>query len=151
MPDWTTCGDCCRFLPLLPSPLSASFSLLSLTKVCFSLVCTQVLEPDYFGYLSERPLGDGLFYCYRWFLVLFKRGQSMGCTNLPPTHNANPFYYITHVLLLIFTHPPPPHTYTHTHTHTHSWTQSLAMMTYSGCGRQSGPHEDVSPTTLRSL
>jgi len=33
----------------------------------------QVLEPDYFQYLSERPLGDGLFYCYRWFLVKFKR------------------------------------------------------------------------------
>lgn len=33
----------------------------------------QVLEPDFFQYLSERPLGDGLFYCYRWFLVSFKR------------------------------------------------------------------------------
>lgn len=33
----------------------------------------QVLEPDYFQYLSERPMGDGLFYCYRWFLVCFKR------------------------------------------------------------------------------
>ena len=36
----------------------------------------QVLEPDFFQYLSERPLGDGLFYCYRWFLVSYKRGQS---------------------------------------------------------------------------
>jgi hypothetical protein len=33
----------------------------------------QVLEPDFFQYLSERPLGDGLFYCYRWFLVSYKR------------------------------------------------------------------------------
>lgn len=33
----------------------------------------EVLEPDYFQYLTERPLGDGLFYAYRWFLVCFKR------------------------------------------------------------------------------
>ena len=38
----------------------------------------QVLEPDFFQYLSERPMGDGLFYCYRWFLVAFKRGRSGG-------------------------------------------------------------------------
>lgn len=35
----------------------------------------QVNEPDYFQYLSERPMGDGLFYCYRWLLVCFKRGE----------------------------------------------------------------------------
>ena len=123
------------------SLFSPPFSLLSLSSLslkCASLLCTQVLEPDYFGYLSERPLGDGLFYCYRWFLVLFKRGQSMGCTNLPPTHKA---------ILLPHT---CSHALSHTHTHTHTRTQSLAMMTFSGCGRQSGPHEGVSPTTLRS-
>ena len=36
-----------------------------------------MLEPDFFQYLSERPLGDGLFYCYRWFLVSFKRGLTL--------------------------------------------------------------------------
>ena len=91
--------------PLFSPPLSPPLSLSSLSLLkCVSLLCTQVLEPDYFQYLSERPLGDGLFYCYRWFLVLFKRGQSMGCTNSPPTHKANPFYYLTPSLALSHTH-----------------------------------------------
>lgn len=44
----------------------------------FFLTVVQVNEPDYFQYLSERPMGDGLFYCYRWLLVCFKRGKPMG-------------------------------------------------------------------------
>ena len=41
------------------------------------VLSVQVLEPDFFQYLSERPLGNDLFYCYRWFLVAFKRGIYM--------------------------------------------------------------------------
>lgn len=33
------------------------------------------MEPDYYHYLSEHPMGDGLFYAYRWLLVTFKRGE----------------------------------------------------------------------------
>lgn len=40
----------------------------------YLLFLVKVLEPDYFQYLSDRPMGDGLFYCYRWLLVTFKRG-----------------------------------------------------------------------------
>ena len=36
----------------------------------------QVLEGDFYQYLLERPMGDGIFYSYRWFLVNFKRGKS---------------------------------------------------------------------------
>ena len=35
----------------------------------------QVLEGDFYQYLLERPMGDGIFYSYRWFLVNFKRGK----------------------------------------------------------------------------
>ncbi|XP_019848772.1 PREDICTED: small G protein signaling modulator 1-like [Amphimedon queenslandica] len=33
----------------------------------------QVLESDFYDYLNEMPMGDALFYTYRWFLVNFKR------------------------------------------------------------------------------
>lgn len=33
----------------------------------------QILESDFFQYLTELPMGDALFYSYRWFLVNFKR------------------------------------------------------------------------------
>ena len=51
------------------------------------------MEPDYFQYLSDRPMGDGLFYCYRWLLVTFKRGEFVlkphphfvaNCSSPPP-------------------------------------------------------------------
>eukprot|EP00731_Ephydatia_muelleri_P022689 Em0015g272a len=33
----------------------------------------EVTDTDFFQYLQEKPMGDSLFYCYRWFLVGFKR------------------------------------------------------------------------------
>ena len=37
------------------------------------------MEEDFFQYLVDQPMGDALFYCYRWFLVNFKRGNLYTC------------------------------------------------------------------------
>jgi hypothetical protein len=33
----------------------------------------QILENDFYQYLCDQPMGEALFYTYRWFLVNFKR------------------------------------------------------------------------------
>ena len=62
--------------PFIPSslPTSLLYSLSPFLSPFLPPSLSQILESDFFQYLTELPMGDALFYSYRWFLVNFKRG-----------------------------------------------------------------------------
>lgn len=94
----------------------------------------QVMEPDFYQYLSERPMGDGLFYAYRWLLVSFKRGKSH--------HTIQRLNEFTSTGVFLFL-PPLLHLF--------FLLQRLATAVCSDCGRLFGQHAPrTSQETLKS-